>query len=105
ESHPLDFSESHHHICDLHPGVIDVVLDLDCLSCGSQHPDGCVTKNCITKVTFMSRLIRIDCGVLDDDLAAQLGLTQLRLAERFQNKIRAIQIEVKVPCACDIGAR
>src|SRR4051812_46172124 len=53
----------------LNAGVVDVVLHLDLGAHRPEHADERVAEDGVPKVADVGRLVRIDVGVLDDDLA------------------------------------
>ncbi len=61
--------EAHHHVGELHAGVVDVVLHLDRLAQGAQGPRQHVAQHGVAQVADVRRLVGVDVGVLDDDLA------------------------------------
>ena len=69
EGYLLNMLEADDDICDLHAGVVDVVLDFDCFAGRAQHPDRRIAEHGIAQMTNVRSFIRIDGGVLDDDLA------------------------------------
>src|SRR5260370_9622008 len=60
--------EARHHIGDLDAGVVDIILHLDTLAERSQHADERIAQRRVPKVADMRRLIRIDVGMLYNDL-------------------------------------
>ena len=71
-AHPPHVEKTDHHVGQLHPGVVDVVLDLDGIAQCPVHPHQHVAQGGVAQVADVSSLVRIDIGVLDDHL---LGLT------------------------------
>ena len=61
--------EADHHVGHLHAGVVDVVLHLDAAAARPQHAYERVAEHRVAQVADVRRLVRIDVGVLDDDLA------------------------------------
>ena len=66
--------EAHHHVGELHAGVVDVVLDLDRMAEGAQGAHQDVAQDGVSQVADVGRLVGVDVGVLDDDLAGVSGL-------------------------------
>jgi hypothetical protein len=65
----FEISESHDHIGNLNARVVDVVLDFDMTAGRFQNADESVPNRGIPQMTDVSRLIRVDVGVLDDNFA------------------------------------
>ena len=72
QAHPPHVEKTDHHVGQLHPGVVDVVLHLDGMAQCPVHPHQHVAQGGVAQVADVSSLVRIDIGVLDDHL---LGLT------------------------------
>ena len=62
-------------IRNLNAGVVDIVLNFDFAPGSLQYPDKRITDCGISKVADMRRLVWIDVGVLDDDLAFIPGIS------------------------------
>ena len=69
----FELAEAHGDVGDLDAGVVDVVLDFDLASEIAKQPAERVPERGIAQVTDVSRLVRIDRGVLDDGLVAGGG--------------------------------
>ncbi len=69
----FDVDETDHDIGHLNAGVVDVVLHLDRDALGAQSPHQQVAEHGIPQVADVRRLVGIDVGVLDDDLARHGG--------------------------------
>ena len=73
---PLDFfdaelaqvGQADHHVGELDPGVVDVVLDLDLMAERAQRRDQRVSEHGVAQVAHVRRLVGVDVGVLDDGL-------------------------------------
>ena len=80
---PAEIGEPDHHVGHLHPGVVDVVLDLDLVAEGPQDARQHVSEDGVAQMPDVRRLVGIDVRVLDDPLARalfgrqQVGLEQL----------------------------
>ena len=61
--------KSDHHVCHLHPGVVDVVLHVHFAPRELQQAHKCVAKNCVAEMSNMRSLVRIDAGVLNQNFA------------------------------------
>src|SRR5262249_54026744 len=53
ERHSFQVLEAYYDIGHLNASVVDVVLNLDPLACGSQHPDGRVAEHGVSQMTDM----------------------------------------------------
>ena len=62
-------SESNDHICDLHSGIVDIVLNVDFPALKAQQAHERVAQNGIAKMSNMRSLVGINAGVLDQNLA------------------------------------
>ena len=69
ERHLLKMHESNYHVRDLDTGVIDIVLHFDAIAEGLENSHEAVTQNRIPHVADVRRLVGIDAGVLDHELA------------------------------------
>ena len=65
----LNIQKSHDHVGNLHARVVDVILDVHFPAGKLQQPDKGVAKNGVAQVSDMGRLIGIDAGVLNQNLA------------------------------------
>ncbi len=65
----LDVQKSHHHVGNLHAGVVDVILNIHFPAGKFQQPDKRVAENGVAQVADVGRLIGIDAGVLNQNLA------------------------------------
>ena len=65
----LDMQKSHHHVGNLHAGVVDVVLNIHFPAGESQQPHKSVAENGVAQMPDVRRLVGIDAGVLDQNLA------------------------------------
>src|SRR5882724_9134146 len=66
----LEVIEPDHYVGNLNAGVIDVVMHFHLMTGGAQHADKGVAQDRVAQVTDVRSLIRVDIGVLDDDLLA-----------------------------------
>ncbi len=64
--------EADHHVGELDAGVVDVVLDLDGVAQAPLAAGEHVAEHGVAQVADVRRLVRVDVGVLDDDLAGAL---------------------------------
>ena len=69
----LQANESDHHVGHLHAGVVDVVLHVDGVPGGAQQANKSVAQNGVAQMPDVRRLVGIDAGVLDQNLAANVG--------------------------------
>ncbi len=72
-THLLQVHETDHHVRNLHAGVVDVVLDVDGVSGRAQQSDKGVAQDCVAQMADVCRLVRVDAGVLHQNLAAHVG--------------------------------
>src|SRR5262249_6760629 len=87
-------------IGDLNAGVVEVVLNLDGVSEKAQGAHENVSENSISEMADMGRLVRIDIGVLDDDLA--LAAREFgRCLEQRRDEGAALKREVDVAASFD----
>ena len=89
------FSRSHEtddHVRNLHAGVVDVVLDVDGVSGSAQQADKGVAEDGVAQMADVRRLVGIDAGVLDQNLAAHVGGALRRVI--------VSRCELRVPCEC-----
>src|SRR3989344_586093 len=70
--HITELLERYKGICDLRPGIIDVILHLRPVPDPLQHIIDDVTEYSIPKMTDMYGLVRIDIRVLENDLFSSL---------------------------------
>ena len=66
----LEFAKADGDVRNLDAGIVDVVLDLDVAPQKPHQPAERVAECGVAQVTDVRRLVRIDCGVLDDRFAA-----------------------------------
>ena len=86
----LDIQKSHDHVGNLHAGVVDVVLNIHFPAGKPQQPDKRVAKNGVAQVADVGRLIGIDAGVLDQNLAGgDLGAAAFRRQSGRRRALRA----------------
>ncbi len=64
--------EADNHVGDLDASVVDVVLDVDAVSGRAQQADERVAQYRVAQMADVRRLVGIDAGVLDQDLAADI---------------------------------
>ena len=61
-----------HHVGNLHPGVVDVVLYIDALPRGAQQTHKGIAEDSVAQVTDVRSLVGIDAGVLDQRMEMAL---------------------------------
>ena len=66
----IGIAEADDDVCDLHPGVVDVVLDLDRRATEAQRAGQSVTERRVPQVTDVSSFVRVNRRVLDNCLSA-----------------------------------
>ena len=69
----LEMQKSHHHIRNLHAGVVDVVLHVDFLPGGAQQAHKCVAEDGVAQMADVRGLVGIDAGVLDQSMEPALA--------------------------------
>ena len=99
----LQVRETHHDVCYLDPGVVDIVLHFDVALPEPQQAHESVAQHGVAQVTDMRGFVGIDAGVLHDDLRPAAGSSIRRDRSRgcrsAQGKKRGRQcgaVEVKV---------
>ncbi len=97
--------EAHHHVGHLYTGVVDVVLHLDFAAGGAEHAHEGVAQNRVAHMPDVRGLVRVDVGVLDDDLAGGCGGGLHVAGEQSRTVRRSIQAQVDVAVAGDLRAR
>ena len=65
----LNICKSHDHVSYLRASIVDVVLNIHFPAGEVQQPDKGVAKNGVAQVADVRRLVGIDAGVLDQNLA------------------------------------
>ena len=66
----FQMDKAHHHIGNLHAGVVNVVLDLHALAAETQQPHEGVAKDGVPQVADVRGLVGIDTRMLDENLPA-----------------------------------
>ena len=98
--------EPHHHVCYLNAGVVDVVLHFDRAARGPQHAHECVAEDGVADVADVRGLVRIDVGVLDDDLPGRRRLARRASAAEQRLAVpAAVKAKIEVAVACDFELR
>ncbi len=92
----LQVVKSHHHVGDLHAGVVDVVLHFDALAQRAQHAHEGIAQRRIPQMADMGSLVRIDIGVLDDDLPGGLLLGLRPPFEQADSVCGAVEADIDV---------
>ncbi len=77
--------ETDYHVGHLHPGVVNVVLDIDDVTGGAQQAHEGVAQNGVAQMPNMRGFVGIDAGVLDQNLAAHIGRAFARMAQNANN--------------------
>ncbi len=65
----LELREAYDYVCDLHSGVVDVVLHVDVASGGAEEAHEGVAEDGVAQVADVGGFVGIDAGVLDENLA------------------------------------
>jgi hypothetical protein len=63
------WQQARDHVGDLDPGVVEIVLDLHRVPEVPKRAHEDVSEEGISQMADVGRLVRVDVGVLDDDLA------------------------------------
>ncbi len=71
----------------MHAGVVDVVLHIDHVPSRTQQADEGIAKNRVAQMTNVRGLVGINAGMLDQNLAADIGRAFARVARRAQDRI------------------
>ncbi len=99
--HPIlqDLAEADDQVRHLDSRVVDVVLHLHLMPEESQASRQRVPQDGVAQVADVRRLVRIDVGVLEDDLAARgdRGLWREDLARQRARRSTPIEEDVQVP--------
>ena len=61
--------QPHHHVRHLYAGVVDVVLHVDLAAGGAQQANESIAEDGIAQMPDMRRFVRVDRGVLHQNLA------------------------------------
>jgi hypothetical protein len=69
QAHLLEVDKPHHDVGDLDTRVVDVVLDADLEAPIPEQADEAIAETGVSEVPDVGRLVGVDAGVLDDDLA------------------------------------
>ncbi len=80
----LQARETDDDIGHLHSGVVNVVLDVDRVTCRAQQSHEGVAENGVAQVPDVRRFVGIDAGVLDQNLAAHVGRAFALMIRQFQ---------------------
>ena len=93
--------EANDDVGHLDASVVDVVLDLDLMSPGTQHADEGVAERRVAEVADMCGLVGVDVGVLNDDFFGGLGRFGSFAAQERVGVSRAVEADIDVAVACD----
>src|SRR4030095_11296438 len=92
--------QAHHDVGHLNPGIVEVVLDLDFVPQETKTSDERVTQGGVAQMPDVSRLVGVDIGVFDDDLAVRNRLLEPAMHPQpdalMQTKCQAAAVDVKV---------
>ena len=94
-----------HHVGHLHARVVDIVLHFHALAARAQHADEGIAQHGIAQVADVRRFVRVDVGVLDDDLPGRGGGFFDSGMQKAQPVIRAIETDVDVSVSGDFERR
>ena len=98
----LEKVKARDHIGHLHAGVVDVILYLDLVTQLAQHSDERVTQHRVAQVSDVCRLVGIDVGVLDDDLAGDRCKASPRGPPQVHPVSPTVETQVDVAPASDL---
>ena len=87
--------EPHHDVGDLDPRVVDVVLHLHGAAEEAEALHEGVPQDGVAQVTHVGRLVGVDVGVLDDDLARD-GRGRVASRQQVVQRAAPVQVEVQV---------
>ena len=88
--------ETDHYIGDLHTGIVDVVLDIDFSTRITQQPDKCVSQHRIPQVADMRRLVGINTGVLNQNLARGYVSGRPSVSDQRRGHPSAIDFDIQI---------
>src|SRR5262249_36887298 len=98
----FEMVEADHYVGDLYAGVIDVVLDFDAIAAGAQHAHEGVAEHGVAQVPDVGGFVRVDVGVLDDDLFTRALGGFGRAGEQRRAVRAAVEADVDVAVAGDL---
>ena len=102
----LQVMEAHHHVGHLDAGVVDVVLHFHAVAAGAQHAHEGIAEGGVAQVADVRRLVGVDVGVLDDDLAANgRGRRGALVRQQRRREGAAVEPQVDVAVAGNLHAR
>ncbi len=91
--------EPNHYVGHLHARVVDVILHLHGPAVRAQHADERVAQHRVAQMADVRGLVRIDIGVLDDDLAGNRLAGFVRCVQHGVTVRAAVQPHVDVAVA------
>src|SRR5688500_10620663 len=98
--------KAHDDVGHLDSRVVDVVLHFDGAARSPEHPDKGVPKHRVAKMPYVSGFVRVDVGMLDDDLAFRFaGFLGARTEQHSGTVKRPIEPNVDIAIACDFKRR
>jgi hypothetical protein len=102
----LQALEADHHVGDLDPRVVDVVLDADLVAPAAQQAHEGVAQRGVAQVADVGGLVWVDARVLDDDAPgpARRRLPTQDRAPKLGGERCAVEEEVHVAAAGHLGA-
>ena len=100
----FELQKTNHHISNLHAGVVDVVLHLYLGAARAQQAHKGVPQRGVAQVADMGSLVRVNVGVLDDDLAALPLRGSFRRGFQWLRVACAVQEQVDVTRPGDLDA-
>ncbi len=81
--------EADHHIGHLHSGVVNVILYVNRVAGGPQQPDEGIAENGIAQMPDVCRLVGINAGMFDQNLAADVSRAFAFVARDFRLRVAA----------------
>jgi hypothetical protein len=88
--------ESDHYVGNLHPGVIDVILNVDFPAGVPQQPDEGVSEDGIAEVADVRRFVGIDAGVLDQNLSRWNFGGRLPIGRELRGQEGSINFDIQI---------
>src|SRR5262249_7152090 len=88
-------------IGNLRSGVVDVVLHIDFPALNAQQANKGIAKDCIAQVADVRCLVRVNAGVLDQNLASRNIHPQLGIGRERSRELLAIDASVDVSRASE----
>ena len=98
----LQMCEADNHVGDLYSGVVDIVLNVDFVPGVAQQSNESVPENSVAQVSDVRGLIRVDAGVLDQNLAGMRFFGRLLIGGQGCRHPRAVNLYIQITRRCDL---